>query len=68
MDTETEVWTSHNKGTEIVGIHSHSRSTQTTIQAKDIMMSNDPSILNLQEYLTQARLAIERLELETVSQ
>lgn len=46
--------TSHNKGTQTIGIPSHNRSTQTTIQAKDIMMRNDPSILNLQENLAQA--------------
>lgn len=32
------------------------------------MTSNNPSIVNLQEDITQARLTIERLELETVSQ
>lgn len=68
MATEMEAWTSHNKGTQTIGIPSHGRSTQTTIQAKDIMMRNNPSILNLQEDLARAWLAVERLELETISQ
>ena len=62
-----EVWTSHNKETQTVGIPSHSKSTQTTIQAKDVMTQNDPTIVNLEEELSQARLSLEWLEQETVS-
>ena len=63
-----EAWTSHNKGTQTIGISFYNRDTQTTIQAQDVMTRNDPSISNLQRDLAQARLAIERLELENFSQ
>jgi len=66
--TQTKAWASHNKETQTIGIHSHNRSTQKNTQAKDIIMSNDPSIVNLQEYLAKAQLTIERVELETISQ
>ena len=59
MATQTDVWTSHNKEIQIEDILSHSINTQTCIQAKDIMTHNDPIILNLQEELAQARLALE---------
>lgn len=67
MSTQTEDWTFHNKETQTVGIPSHNKSTQTTIQAKDFMTRNDPIIVNLQEELAQAQLALEWLEQETVS-
>lgn len=63
---QTDGYTSHNKEVQAKDIPSCSTGTQTDIQAKDILTHHDPILLNLQEELTQAHLALEWYEEETV--
>ena len=59
VSAQMEDWTSHNKEVQTEDIPSCSIGTQTDIQAKDILTHHDPILLNLQEELTKAWLALE---------